>query len=130
MFLGRPLFFSRFSSVFSAFRRFEQSLVEYSHRTFEYKNPDQVERLKSQMTYINIGEALELRDGAGKLHAVIGRGPEESWIWRSKKGDRIVQCALFPNQRLVVTRFTGRNNTIRFLDEQVIPLVPDDNRGG
>lgn len=82
------------------------------------------------MTYINIEGALELRDGAGKLHAVIGRGPEESWIWRSKKGDRIVQCALFPNQQLVVTRFTGRDNTIRFLDEQVIPLIPDDNRGG
>ena len=75
------------------------------------------------MSYINIEDALPLRDGAGSLHAKIGLGADGNCVWTTKKRNQIIQCVLFPYQRLVITRFKeAEDERYVFLDEQVILL--------
>ena len=79
------------------------------------------------LPYAKIDQALPLRDGKERLHAIMGLDPDGNFVWRSEKGDQAVQTVLEQNERLIITRFLklqiGSKIEYRQLDEQVIDLI-------
>lgn len=79
------------------------------------------------LPYAKIDQALPLRDGKERLHAIMGSDPDGNFVWRSEKGDQAVQTVLEQNRRLIITRFhksqIGGKTEYQHLDEQVIELT-------
>ena len=78
------------------------------------------------MNYINIQNALPLRDRGGKgkgyLHAMVYGSPDRVFVEQSSFHKHTIQRVLYPNGKLVITRFDEVDGGIKELDEAIIYL--------
>ena len=86
------------------------------------------------MDFVNTQNGLPLRDrsrnGKGHLHAVIFCTPERVFVEQSENHRQIIQRALFPDGKLVITCFERFGKEIKRLSETTIALwnEKEDNK--